>query len=212
MLNVGPGELLAIMAIALIVLGPDKLPQALRTAGRVMGELRRISSGFQDEIRNALEDSEAEQDIERLRNAQRPELPPLDPAAEVEVTDRATDDDEAPVVADDKDPAIDDEDGPVELPPAPPSDQPVVGATEPPGQVIDATEAATPEATTPEGDSTASAGTPDGNGNGSGDSEGGGDGAEPVVDTEDEALGISPHVMPSDADDQPPSDDERAAS
>ena len=58
MFNIGGGELLVIVLIALIVLGPQRLPDAMRTVGRVVGEVRRISSGFQQELRDALEDSE----------------------------------------------------------------------------------------------------------------------------------------------------------
>jgi Tat protein translocase TatB subunit len=56
MFNVGVGELLAIMLIGLIVLGPDKLPDAARKVGNVLGELRRMSSGFQAEMRSAVGD------------------------------------------------------------------------------------------------------------------------------------------------------------
>jgi Tat protein translocase TatB subunit len=56
MFNVGPGELLAILALALVVLGPGRLPEAVRTAGRAMGELRRISGDLQRELRTALDD------------------------------------------------------------------------------------------------------------------------------------------------------------
>lgn len=56
-LNIGPGELLAICVIALIVLGPDKLPQALGTMGRVMAEMRKVSTGFQEEIRHAFDEA-----------------------------------------------------------------------------------------------------------------------------------------------------------
>ncbi len=56
MFNVGAGELMVILLIALIVLGPDKLPDAARKIGNVMGELRRMSSGFQSEIRSAMDD------------------------------------------------------------------------------------------------------------------------------------------------------------
>ena len=58
MFNIGGGELLVIVLIALIVLGPQRLPQALRTFGRVVGEVRRISTGFQQELRDAFEDSD----------------------------------------------------------------------------------------------------------------------------------------------------------
>ena len=55
MFNIGGGELLVIMLIALIVLGPQRLPDAARQIGKTMGDLRRISSGFQNEVRSALE-------------------------------------------------------------------------------------------------------------------------------------------------------------
>jgi sec-independent protein translocase protein TatB len=58
MFNVGGGELLVIVLVALIVLGPQRLPDAVRTVGRVVGEVRRISSGFQQELRDAFEDSD----------------------------------------------------------------------------------------------------------------------------------------------------------
>lgn len=58
MFNVGGGEILVIALIALIVLGPQRLPDAARQVGKVMGELRRVSSGFQNEVRGALEEAE----------------------------------------------------------------------------------------------------------------------------------------------------------
>lgn len=59
MFNVGGGELLVIMLVALIVLGPQRLPDAARQVGKVMGDLRRISSGFQQELKDALDDGGA---------------------------------------------------------------------------------------------------------------------------------------------------------
>jgi Tat protein translocase TatB subunit len=55
MFNVGGGEVIVILLIALIVLGPDKLPGAARQVGKYLNEFRRISSGFQDEIRSAMD-------------------------------------------------------------------------------------------------------------------------------------------------------------
>jgi len=54
--NVGGGELLIILLVVLIVLGPDKLPETARKIGNVVGEVRRMSMGFQDEMRSAMHD------------------------------------------------------------------------------------------------------------------------------------------------------------
>ncbi|NIR34626.1 MAG: twin-arginine translocase TatA/TatE family subunit, partial [Actinobacteria bacterium] len=45
--NLGGMELLVILLVALIVLGPTKLPEAARQVGKAVNELRRLSSGFQ---------------------------------------------------------------------------------------------------------------------------------------------------------------------
>jgi sec-independent protein translocase protein TatB len=54
MLNLSPEKLLLVGMIALVVLGPHRLPQAARTLGRLVAELRRMSSGFEREVRGAL--------------------------------------------------------------------------------------------------------------------------------------------------------------
>lgn len=54
-------EILVVALVALIVLGPTRLPEAARTIGRVMREIRSVSTGFQAELRHALEDTEEEQ-------------------------------------------------------------------------------------------------------------------------------------------------------
>ena len=51
--NLGGGEILVILLVALIVLGPTKLPPAVRQVGKVVGEIRRIGQGFQAELREA---------------------------------------------------------------------------------------------------------------------------------------------------------------
>jgi sec-independent protein translocase protein TatB len=54
--NIGPAELLVVLVIALLVLGPSKLPDAARQVGRALGEMRKLSSGFQAEMRDALKE------------------------------------------------------------------------------------------------------------------------------------------------------------
>ena len=54
MLNFSPEKLFLVGLIALMVLGPNRLPHAARTLGRFMSEMRRVSASFQDEVRDAM--------------------------------------------------------------------------------------------------------------------------------------------------------------
>jgi sec-independent protein translocase protein TatB len=54
--SLGGGEVIAILIIGLIVLGPEKLPDAIRKFGNIYGEFRRMSQGFQSELRDAFEE------------------------------------------------------------------------------------------------------------------------------------------------------------
>lgn len=61
MLNVGPLELLVVLAVALIVVGPERLPELARSVGRVLRQFREVqdevrdmvASGVDDDIRDA---------------------------------------------------------------------------------------------------------------------------------------------------------------
>ena len=55
MFNVGAGEMMAILLVALVVLGPERLPKAMNQLGRYVGQLRQLSNGFQDELRRAID-------------------------------------------------------------------------------------------------------------------------------------------------------------
>jgi sec-independent protein translocase protein TatB len=52
MFNIGPGELMVILILALVLLGPDKLPEVARSIGKGMKELRRAT----EDIRNTVEE------------------------------------------------------------------------------------------------------------------------------------------------------------
>src|ERR1700675_330571 len=53
MFGIGVPELLVILVVALIVLGPQRLPEVARALGKAMAELRRATSGLTDELNNA---------------------------------------------------------------------------------------------------------------------------------------------------------------
>lgn len=69
--NLGSGELLVIFFVALLVLGPNKLPDAARQVGRAVNEIRRVSGGFQREMREAMQ--------EPMRAAEQAKADMLDP-------------------------------------------------------------------------------------------------------------------------------------
>lgn len=54
--NLSGSEIVVILILALVVLGPEKLPDAMRKAGRTFAELKKLSTGFQDEVRKGFEE------------------------------------------------------------------------------------------------------------------------------------------------------------
>lgn len=56
MFNLQGSELIIILLLALVVLGPEKLPEAMRKAGRMYADLKKMASGFQDEFRAAIDE------------------------------------------------------------------------------------------------------------------------------------------------------------
>jgi Tat protein translocase TatB subunit len=53
MFGIGTGELLLIMLIALIVLGPERMPKLARDLGRALADFRRTSDELRNEFMNA---------------------------------------------------------------------------------------------------------------------------------------------------------------
>ncbi len=51
MLNIGPPELLLVLVIALIVVGPKKLPELARTIGRGLSEFRKVQDEVKDMVK-----------------------------------------------------------------------------------------------------------------------------------------------------------------
>jgi sec-independent protein translocase protein TatB len=54
--NLSGTEIVFILLAALVLLGPEKLPEAMRKVGRVYAEVKKISNGFQAEIRSVIDE------------------------------------------------------------------------------------------------------------------------------------------------------------
>jgi sec-independent protein translocase protein TatB len=54
--NLSGSEIVFILLAGLVVLGPEKLPGAIRQAGRIYSEIRRMGQGFQSELRATLDE------------------------------------------------------------------------------------------------------------------------------------------------------------
>jgi sec-independent protein translocase protein TatB len=100
MFDIGASELLMIVVVAVVVIGPKDLPRALRTAGKWIGKIRRTSNHFRAGIETMIREAEmeemekkwAEQNVRIMAehptidlsdHEMRP-LPPAPPAADAE--------------------------------------------------------------------------------------------------------------------------------
>jgi len=55
-LNLSFTHIIVMLVVALVVLGPERLPEAARTMGKWITEIRRLTSGLQDEVRDTFGD------------------------------------------------------------------------------------------------------------------------------------------------------------
>lgn len=116
MFGIGPMELLLILVVALLVLGPKRMPELARTMGKGLAEFRRASNDLRqtlalDEIQNELRDGLAgagtiHKPVKRPEEEDRPaqagdELPAADPSAEVDAKTAGADGDTAGGAAED---------------------------------------------------------------------------------------------------------------
>ena len=61
MFDIGAIELLIIVIVAVVVIGPKDMPLAMRTAGRWIGKIRRVSAHFRSGIDAMVREAELEE-------------------------------------------------------------------------------------------------------------------------------------------------------
>jgi sec-independent protein translocase protein TatB len=88
--NLSGTEVIVILLLALVVLGPEKLPDAMRRFGRTYAELKKMGNSFQDEFKAAMDEpmKEMRETADMLRRstditaADAPSGPTTDPQAD----------------------------------------------------------------------------------------------------------------------------------
>lgn len=81
MFDIGFDELLVIAIVAIVVIGPKDLPMALRTVGRWVAKVRRVSGHFRSGIETMIREAELEE-MERKWREQNEAIMKAHPMAE----------------------------------------------------------------------------------------------------------------------------------
>jgi sec-independent protein translocase protein TatB len=93
--NLQGSEIVVILLLALVVLGPEKLPDAVRKFTQTYSELKKMSSGFQSELKSALD--EPMREMRETANLVRDAADPKKLMAEADAEQRVLDDADAAV-------------------------------------------------------------------------------------------------------------------
>ena len=85
--NIGTGELAVVLLVALVVFGPNKLPEVARQAGRAMRTFRKISDSFRKELRDAMAqpiETNSEPGVQPIETNSEPGVQPIETNSEPE--------------------------------------------------------------------------------------------------------------------------------
>lgn len=103
MLDIGFMELLLVAIIALVVLGPERLPQAIKTTAYWVGKIRRSFQSVKDElereidadgIRRQIHNEAVMKEIEKTRDQLRTEMNSLKESVNIDLKENLANSDE----------------------------------------------------------------------------------------------------------------------
>ena len=69
MFGIGSTELIVILVVALIVIGPAKLPELAKTLGKAMGEFKRVSNDVRHTIETEMDHEEEKRETSKLKKS-----------------------------------------------------------------------------------------------------------------------------------------------
>jgi TatA/E family protein of Tat protein translocase len=79
--GVGPGELILVFVVVLLLFGPRRLPEIARTIGKMANEMRRASREFQDQVMKIEDELPTKEEVASMFVEPEPPeaLPPAQP-------------------------------------------------------------------------------------------------------------------------------------
>ena len=115
MFGISGGELFFIIIVAIIVLGPDKIPGAMRTLGKFMANVKNATNDIKSEIQKSVDVQEFQQGINKISNPISEEINKIKNSVAVPTVDDITKDINEPLqkVSNDLKQEIDELTGPI---------------------------------------------------------------------------------------------------
>jgi sec-independent protein translocase protein TatA len=78
--SLGPAEILVILVVALLVFGPNKMPEIARQVGKGFREFRRVQQHLKSELRDVVAEFDSPSSAPAVEQQAVPMLPPQDDA------------------------------------------------------------------------------------------------------------------------------------
>ena len=89
MFNITGGEIVIILIVALVILGPDRIPEVARSAGRMINKVKSFTEGMQSSVSGVMDDPSMQPLKDLTELAARPRQKLAEYALEAEAEERA---------------------------------------------------------------------------------------------------------------------------
>src|SRR4249919_1182801 len=87
--SLGPAEILVVLVIALLVFGPNKMPDIAKQVGKGFREFRRVQQHLKSELRDVVSEFDSPSSSPTVEQQAVPMLPPKDDTTAAPVVDAA---------------------------------------------------------------------------------------------------------------------------
>ncbi len=84
--SLGPAEILVVLVVALLVFGPNKMPDIAKQVGKGVREFRRVQQHLKSELRDVVSEFDSPSSTPAVEQQAVPMLPPKDDVADKSAT------------------------------------------------------------------------------------------------------------------------------